>query len=121
METIIYVRPPTMHMISGYITISRSTFHKNINTSFIKVGNLKESWNIFYITIYLTLIAVNVSCNEHDEGDNLILITNGRMLFYKSVFLKHNKYYENIISLRSSMLVFKHYTEILVEIMQDIL
>ena len=110
MEAIIYIRPPTTYMIITYILISRSTFHKNINTSFIKVR--KESWNIFYITTYLTLIAVNVSCNEHDDGDNLILITNGRMLFYESIFLNHNKYYENIISLQSSMLVFRHYTEI---------
>ena len=110
MEAIIYIRPPTTYMIIGYILISRSTFHKNINTSFIKVR--KESWNIFYITTYLTLYAVNVSCNEHDDGDNLILITNGRMLFYESIFINHNKYYENIISLQSSMLVFRHYTEI---------
>ena len=110
MEAIIYIRPPTTYLIIGNIAISRSTFHKNINTSFIKVR--KESWNIFYITTYLTLYAVNVSCNEHDDGDNLILITNGRMLFYESIFLNHNKYYENIISLHSSMLAFRHYTEI---------
>ena len=42
-EAIIYIRPPTTDAIIGYISISRSTFHKNINTSFIKVR--KESWN----------------------------------------------------------------------------
>ena len=109
-EAIIYIRPPTTNVVIGYISIGRSTFHKNINTSFIKVR--KESWNIFYITTYLILSAVNVSCNEHDDGDNLILITNGQMLFFSSVFLKHNKYYENIISLQSSILVCRQYTEI---------
>ena len=109
MEAIIYIRPPTTYVIIGYIKVSRITFHKNINSNFIKVK--KESWNIFYITTYLTLYAVNVSCNEHDDGDNLILITNGCVLF-DNFFLNHNKYYENIISLQSSMVVFKRYTEI---------
>ena len=110
MEAIIYIRPPATYLIIGYIAISGSTFHKNINTKFIKV--VKASWNIFYITTYIILSAVNVSCNEHDDGDNLILVTNGRILFYKSIFLKHNRYYENIISLQSSILVCRHYTEI---------
>ena len=110
MEAIIYIRPPTTYAITTYITIRRSTFHKNINTNFIKVK--KQSWNIFYVTTYFTLSRVNVSCNEHDDGDNLILITNGRVFFNNYVFLKHNKYYENIISLQSSSLVLKNYTEI---------
>ena len=109
MEAIIYISPPATYLIIGYITISRSTFNKNINTSFIKVK--KESWNIFYFTTYFTLIAVNVSCNEHDDGDNLILITNGRMLLIKSV-LNQNSYYENIINLQFSLLVVSRYTEI---------
>ena len=110
MEAIIYVRPPTTNAIIGYIAVSRSTFHKNINTNFIKIR--KESWNIFYITTYIILHVVNITCNEHDDGDNLIFITNGQMLFFNSVFLKHNKYYENTISLQSSILVFRQYTEI---------
>ena len=110
MEAIIYIRPPITNAIIGYILIIRSTFHKNINTSFIKVR--KQSWNIFYITTYLTLIAVNVSYNEHEDGDSLILITNGRILFVKSVLILQNSYYENIINLQSSMLVFRHYNEI---------
>ena len=77
MEAIIYARPPTTNVIIGYIAISRSTFHKNINTNFIKVK--KESRNIFYVTTYLILYVVDISCNEHDDGDNLILITNGRI------------------------------------------
>ena len=110
MEAIIYIRPPTTYAITTNIIVSRSTFHKNINTNFIKVK--KESWNIYYVTTYFTLSRVNISCNEHDDGDNLILITNGRVFFRNYVFLKHNKYYENIISLQSSLLVFRDYTEI---------
>ena len=109
MEAIIYVRPPTTYAIIGSIIISKSTFYRNKKTNFIKVNS--ES-HIFYVTTYLILNAVNVSYNEHDDGDSLIFITNGRILFYKSVFLNQNRYYENIISLQSSMILFKSYTEI---------
>ena len=96
MNAIIYIKPPTTYATIGSITISECTFHNNKNTHFIKANSKSQ---LLYVTIYFILSAVNVSCNEHDDGDNLILITNGQMLFYKSVFLKHNKYYENIISL----------------------
>ena len=108
MEAIIYVRPPTTYTIIGIITISESTFYKNKKTNFIKVNSESQ---VFYVTTYLILRVVNVFCNEHDDGDSLILITNGRISLYKSVF-NQNGYYENIISLQSSMLAFKPYNEI---------
>ena len=101
MEAIIYIKPPTTYMIIGNIAISGSTytFHKNIYIYYIYI------YKYIYIYIYIctyegfleyilrtlpltypTLSAVN------DDGDNLILIINGQMLFYKSVFLKHRKY-----------------------------
>ena len=110
MEAIIYITPPTKYMSIGYISISKSTFYKNKNTNFIKVK--KESRDILYVTTYLILHSVNISCNEHDDGDNLILISNGRIWFLKSVFFNQNGYYENIINLQSSLLMFRQYTEI---------
>ena len=110
MEAIIYVRPLTKYNIIGYIAVSKSTFYKNKNTNFIEVK--KESRNILYVTTYLILHFVNVSCNEHDDGDNLILITNGQIVFLKSVVFTQNSYYENIINLQSSLIMFNHYTEI---------
>ena len=110
MEAIIYVRPPTTYETIGFIKISESTFYKNKKTNFIKVNSESQ---IFYVTTYLFLYAVNVSCNEHDDGDSLIFITNGRIMFHKSVFLNQNRYYENIISLQSSVILFNSYnTEI---------
>ena len=109
MEAIIYVRPPTTYETIGHITISESTFYRNKKTNFIKVNSESQ---ISYVTTYLFIYAVNISCNEHDDGDSLIHITNGRILFHKSVFLNQNRYYENIISLQSSMILFGYYTEI---------
>ena len=60
MEALIYIRPPITNAIIGYIAISRSRFHKNINISFIKVR--KESWNIFYVT---TLVKMHVTPPLH--------------------------------------------------------
>ena len=106
MEAIIYVRPSTTYAI---ITISKSTFYRNKKTNFIKVNSESQ---ISYVTTYFILSAVNVSCNEHDDGDSLIHIINGRIFFFNSVFLNQNRYYENIISLQSSMLMFRQYNEI---------
>ena len=108
MEAIIYARPSTTYTTILLIMISESTFYKNKKTNFIKVNS--ESY-LFYLTTYLILYVVNVSRNEHDDGDSIILITNGRISLYKSVF-NQNRYYENIISLQSSMLVFRPYNEI---------
>ena len=50
--------------------------------------------------------------NQHHHGENLILLTNGH-LHIESVFFNHNSYYENIVNLQSSTLLFiKHYNEI---------
>ena len=106
MNAIIYIRALIMY---ASISIIKCTFNNNKNTHFIKANPESQ---LPYITIYIILSAVNVSCNEHHNGHDLILITNGQVLFYKSVFLKHNKYYENIISLQSSVLVFRRYSEI---------
>ena len=109
MEAIIYVRPPTTEAAVGHIIIESSIFHKNKNTSFIKVQ--KESQVVWYVTTYFWLSLVNISCNEHNYGESLILITNGHSIL-RSVFFNQNIYYENIISLQSSMILFKRYTEI---------
>ena len=109
MEAIIYIRPPTTYANIGIIIITESTFYKNKNTTVIKV---KKESQILYVTTYLFLSYVNRSCNEHDDGDNLILITNGRILFLDFVLFKQNRYYENIINLQSSILLFRYYNEI---------
>ena len=103
MEAIIYLRPPTTEATVAYIMINNSTFYENKNVNFIKVK--KESQTTWYVTIYFRLSFVNISSNEHNCGDNLILITNGHISI-RSVVLNQNCYYENIINLQSSMGVY---------------
>ena len=105
-DAMIYVRPSTDTKIEGYITVSHSTFHNNKNVNFIKVA--RESENIPNVITHVTLEDVTVSCNNHHyDGNDLILITNGR-LFFSNIVFSTNHNYENLINLRSSMLYFKH-------------
>ena len=104
-DAMIYVRPSTDTKLEGYITVSSSTFHNNENVSFIKVT--RESHNIPNVITHVTLEDVTVSCNNHHyDGNDLILITNGRLLFSNIVFTTNHNY-ENLIYLQSSMLYFK--------------
>ena len=109
MKALIYVRPPNAKLTTGYIIISNSKFSDNRNMSFIKVE--LEFHTICYKIIYISLNSVNVSSNEYHHTDNLILIVNGLLYFY-SVFLNQNGYYENIVYLQSSFLYITYYNEI---------
>ena len=109
MEATIYVRPSTTEAIVSNTKMVDVLFYQNKNTNFIKVT--KESQSIWYVTTYFWLQCVNISSNEHNYGDNLILITSGNLLFI-SVIFNQNRYYENVINLQSSALLFQGYTEI---------
>ena len=105
----IYVKPSTINSIVGQIIINNSTFHKNKNTHFITVK--KEYQSLWYMTTQFRLSYVNISNNEHSDGKSLILITSG-IITLRYVYFNQNRYYINVISLRSSLLLFQRYTEI---------
>ena len=110
MKALIYVTPSAEIGTIGYITVMNSTFSNNKNMTFIKVE--WESQTVYYKIIYIVLVYVNLFSNQHHHGDNLILLTNGH-LHLQSVFFNHNGYYENIVNLQSSTLLFiKEYNEI---------
>ena len=109
MNAVIYVKPPTTDAIVGHILINNSTFQKNINTNFITVK--KEDQTLWYVTTYFRLYYVNIFSNEHSDGDSLLLVTSG-IISLLHVNFNHNRYFGNVISLRSSMLLFRNYTNI---------
>ena len=100
MKILISMRPPTTRTTVGNIVMYNSTFTENKNMTFIRVK--REFQTMFYKIIYIVLSCVNVTSNEHYYGDNLILITNVRLVI-GNFFLNQNEYYENIIKLQSSM------------------
>ena len=109
MVAAIYVKPPTINSIVGLIIIDDITFHKNKNTHFITVK--KEYQSLWYMTTQFRLSHVNISNNEHSDGQSLILVTSG-IITLNYVYFNQNRYYRDVISLRSSLLLFQRYTEI---------
>ena len=109
MNAVIYVQPATTDAIVGQIMIYDSTFLSNRNTHLIIVK--KEYQSLWYMTTQFWLYRVNISNNEHNYGNSLILVTSG-IITLRYVLFNQNRYYRNIISLRSSMLFFMRYTEI---------
>ena len=109
-NAVIYVKPPTTDVILGHIKIINSTFKKNKNAHFIMVK--KEYQTLWHMTTQFMMSNVNISNNEHSDGHSLILVTSG-IITLRNVFFSQNIYYSNIISLRSSMLFFHHYTEMI--------
>ena len=108
-KALINIRPPNTQTKIGYTAIYKTTITDNNNVSFIKVE--RESRTIYYEIIYILLISVNVSSNEHHYTDNLILIANA-FLILKSVLFSQNSYYDNIVYLQSSVLLLKGYNNI---------
>ena len=111
MKALIYVRPPSMQLISGYIRINSSTFSENKNMSFIKVE--LEFLIIYFKIINVSLSFVIVSSNEyhHNIIDNLISVVNG-LIYIMSVIFSQNGFYDNMVYLYSSMLYIQNYNEI---------
>ena len=109
MKAAIHVKPPTTDAIVVSVMIENCIFHKNKNANFITVE--KEYQSLWYVTTYFWLNHVNISDNEHSDGNSLILVTSGIIYLIYVVFHK-NIYYRSVISLRSSMLLFLSYTEI---------
>ena len=101
-NAVIYVKPPTTDAIVGQIIIINSTFQKNKNAHFIK-----EYQTLWHMSTQLLLSHVNISYNKHRNGGSLIL----GMMILNHVFFSQNRYFRNLISLHSSMLVFEFYTE----------
>ena len=109
MNAVIYVKPASTNTIVGHILINNSTFYKNRNVNFIIVK--KEYQTLWYVTTFIWLHHVNISNNNQGKGSSLILATSG-IITLSYVTINQNRYYRNILSLRSSMLLFQHYTEI---------
>ena len=109
MKAVIYVKPSTTDTSVGRIVIYTSAFQKNKNVNFITVK--KNYQTVWYVTTQIWLYDVNISSNEHSDGDSLILVTSGILSLFKVIF-NQNKYYRTVISLQSSLLLFQTYTEI---------
>ena len=103
-EFMIYVKLSS-YSNRGYIQIDNSTFHNNINVCFLKVT--EYFGYIPNIVANVVLTDLTVSCNNQQYyGNDLIFITNARVIFSNSVFIDNYYEYNSIIKLHYSRIYF---------------
>ena len=108
MNAAVYVNPSTANTIIGLLTFFNSTFQKNKKVKFITV---KEHQTLWYKATHFRIFYANISNNEHSDCDSLIFVNNG-IITLRYAHFNQNRYFRNVISLQSSMLLFQNYTEI---------
>ena len=110
MAAIIHVTPASSQIVAGYIKIKRSEFSNNNQVHLIKVkGEAEIFWQL---TTVIEINTIKVLSNKHEEGNSLIFVTNGAILFVGSVLFMNNSYYTNIIELHLSIGLLKGYIEL---------
>ena len=110
MAAIIHVTPASSQIVAGYIKIRHSVFSNNNQVHLIKVKG--EAEIIWQLTTIIEINTIKVLSNKHKEGDSLIFVTNGAILFVGSVLFMNNSFYTNIIELHLSIALLKGYTEL---------
>ena len=111
MQAMIYIMPVSTSANAGHIHIQNTQFINNRNIHFLEVKGEKEvvPWEL---SIFIYLYSINVSSNIHHDGYNLISITNGMLYLEKNSTFINNGYYENILMLHLSTVLFSGYTVI---------
>lgn len=109
----IYIMPASTYTSSntGCVEIRNTQFINNRNTHFIEVNGEKGivPWEI---SMYIYLYSINISLNKHFDGYSLISITNGMLYLEKNSTIIKNGYYENILMLQLSTVIFSEYNTI---------
>ena len=111
MQAMIYIMPASTSANAGRIEIHNVQFIKNRNVHFIEVKGETEIV-LWQLSTYIYMYNINVSLNEHHDGSNLISITNGVLYLEKNSTYTNNGYYENILMLHLSTVIFSDYTVI---------
>ena len=111
MQAVIYIIPASTSANAGRIEIQNGQFIKNRNVHFIEVKGETEIV-LWQLSTYIYMYNINVSLNEHYDGSNLISITNGVLYLEKNSTYIYNGYYENILMLHLSTVIFSDYTVI---------
>ena len=107
----IYIIPASTSSNTGHVEIQNTQFVNNKNTHFIEVKGENEiaPWEI---SIYIYLYSIYISSNKHHDGYNLMSITNGMLYLGKNSTIINNGYYENILMLQLSTVIFSDYNTI---------
>ena len=108
MQAVIYIMPASTSGNSVRIEIWNAKFIKNRDTHFIEVKGETEIV-LWQISTYIYMHSINVSLNKHHDGSSLISITNGVVYLMENSTFMHNIYYDNLLMLRWSIVIFSEY------------
>jgi len=109
-ESMIYIEPASSQAITGYVTIRDCEFSGN---RYVHLINAESKRGILWqITHFMVIGKTRIHSNTHDNGKNLVSITNGMMSLEGPIFISNNSYYRNIIKLQMSTLIFRSYIEV---------
>ena len=112
-EFMIYVEPLSYSRSNHiYIKIYNSTFQNNVNVCFLKVTEYYGYIPNIVANVALTNLTISYN-NQHYYGNDLILITNARVLFSNNVFIDNYYEYNSVIKLHYSRIYFKRKNRII--------
>ena len=105
----IYITPASKSANAAKITINNSHFINNKNIHLIEAKGVSEIV-LWQLSTYFYFYRINVSLNEHPDGSNLIPITNSVLYMYENSTFMSNTYYESILMLHLSTVVYSGYS-----------
>ena len=119
MESLLYIQPASSQAITGYVTVRDCEFSGNTNVHLINAENKRGI--LWQITHFMVIGRTRIYSNTHDNGKNLISITNGMLSLEGPIFVSNNSYYRNIMKLQKSTLICRSYIEVVNNLARQIL
>ena len=107
METIIAITSSNSRKITTIVSLYKVTFKNNRDVNFLKVNSRGNVWES---TIFIIILNVDISLNEHQNNDSLMLLSNS-IITFSDLFFAYNSFYDNLIKLDVSVAKFKRYNE----------
>ena len=95
MEAIISITSSNSRKLTAIVSLRNVTFKNNRNANFLKVNSRGNIWEK---TVFILMLNVNISLNEHHNNDSLILLSDS-IISFSELFFTHNSFYDDLIKL----------------------
>ena len=107
---IIFISPTRTETITGYIDVQQGRFCNNTDIRFIEIrGEAEAFWQL---NTYTKIKIFTITLNKHHDGDSLISIIGGIIIIEGPTLFTKNGYYQNIIKIHLSLIIFKKHITI---------
>ena len=108
MEAIILIKPSISRKLITFITFHNVTLQNNRDVIFLKVYSGGTAWQT---TVFITMHNINISLNQHQNNDSLMLFSNSVIKLF-GLFFTNNSFFDNLIKLDLSTALFRGYNEL---------